>query len=165
MTWLAPTSLNGTSEYRVSTTSGTQVCRTTTLTCTVTGLRNGSRYSFTVRAVNAVGPRPVERAQRGSRPRLCSGSGPSSEGDLPQGRQGSPHVDRSRQVGGLAVTSYQVRRRAASANAWGPWVSTALTRAKPLKGLVRGRAYVVQIRAVNLAGPGAPVARRILSNR
>jgi hypothetical protein len=165
VTWLAPTALNGTNEYRVATTSGTQVCRTTTLTCTVTGLRNGSRYSFTVRAVNAVGPGPSSAPSAGVVP--ASAPGLVRAVKVIYRKAGKARITWTAPAssGGLAVTRYQVRRRAASASAWGPWVSTALTRAKTLKGLVRGRVYVVQIRAVNPVGAAAPVARRIRSPR
>jgi len=42
--------------YTVTALPGGRVCRTKSLTCTVTGLKAGTRYSFQVRAINRVGP-------------------------------------------------------------------------------------------------------------
>jgi len=58
VTWAAPSSDGGSSvvEYRVESTPGGQACvATTTEPCVVTGLANGTAYTFAVRARNAVG--------------------------------------------------------------------------------------------------------------
>ena len=70
--WTAPSSDGGSAvlEYVAQATPGGQTCTTTTsLTCTVAGLTNGTAYTFTVRARNSVGwgawssPSPVVTPQ------------------------------------------------------------------------------------------------------
>ena len=56
VSWSAPQSTGGSdiTTYLVSASSG-QTCSTVLLSCTVTGLTNGSAVTFTVRALNAIG--------------------------------------------------------------------------------------------------------------
>ena len=56
ISWNAPTSTGGAdiTGYLVTASTG-QTCSTATLTCTITGLTNGTAVTFTVRALNTVG--------------------------------------------------------------------------------------------------------------
>ncbi|HWH24306.1 MAG TPA: S8 family serine peptidase, partial [Candidatus Limnocylindria bacterium] len=57
VSWVAPKSDGGSpiSRYVVIAAPGKKKCETSGLSCTITGLTNGVRYSFTVRAINAIG--------------------------------------------------------------------------------------------------------------
>ncbi len=57
ITWTAPTSLGSfpVTNYQVTSSPGGQTCLTSTLTCTVTGLKNGTTYTFTVKALSGAG--------------------------------------------------------------------------------------------------------------
>jgi hypothetical protein len=57
VTWLAPVNNGGAtiSSYKAVASPGGQFCTTSTRACTVTGLTNGSSYTFTVTATNVVG--------------------------------------------------------------------------------------------------------------
>ena len=57
LTWTAPADPGSfpVSTYRVTSSPGGQTCLTATLTCTVTGLTNGTTYTFTVQALNGAG--------------------------------------------------------------------------------------------------------------
>jgi alpha-tubulin suppressor-like RCC1 family protein len=58
LSWSAPLNTGGsaiTSYTATAVQDGTKTCITTSLTCTVAGLRNGTGYSFTVTATNGVG--------------------------------------------------------------------------------------------------------------
>ncbi|MGI9196376.1 MAG: fibronectin type III domain-containing protein [Candidatus Nanopelagicales bacterium] len=59
--WAAPTSPGSSpiTSYRVTASPGGQTCASAELTCSVTGLTNGSRYTFTVQAENAEGYGPM----------------------------------------------------------------------------------------------------------
>ena len=68
--WTAPAD-NGSSAitgYRVTATPGGATCTTTTTTCRVAGLTNGTAYTFTVAAANAIGTGPESSATAAARP-------------------------------------------------------------------------------------------------
>ena len=119
---------------------------------TVTGLTNGTAYTFTVAAINAVGtgaqsaasnsvtPRPPSRALRPSAPPPPATPRPPSPGRLrpPMVARRSPATS-SRRRAGLAVTVGNV-------------TSDTVT------GLTNGTAYTFTVAAINAVGTGAQSA-------
>jgi uncharacterized repeat protein (TIGR02543 family) len=93
VSWTAPASSGGSdiTGYTV-TSSGGQTCATTSLTCTVTGLTNGTAYTFTVRATNAIGNSPVSTASSAVTPVAASTPAPSSSGSTGSGSSGGGSV-------------------------------------------------------------------------
>ena len=89
VSWTAPASTGGSdiTGYTVAS-SGGQTCTTTLLTCTVTGLTNGTAYTFTVRATNAIGNSPVSTASSAVTPVAASTPAPSSGGSSGGGSSG-----------------------------------------------------------------------------
>ena len=75
VTWSAPASSGGAdiSGYVVTASTG-QTCTTATLTCSFTGLTNGTAVTFTVRALNAVGSGSVSAASASVTPVGAQGS-------------------------------------------------------------------------------------------
>jgi hypothetical protein len=57
VSWSAPTSNGGSpiTGYQVTASPGNETCQTATTSCTVTGLSDGTSYTFAVRAINAAG--------------------------------------------------------------------------------------------------------------
>jgi hypothetical protein len=57
VTWTAPTSPGSypVTTYQVTSAPGGHTCLTSTLTCTVTGLTNGTTYTFSVKALSGAG--------------------------------------------------------------------------------------------------------------
>jgi hypothetical protein len=158
LAWLAPSSSGGKpiNKYLVQRARAggawKNVASPTTRHYTVTGLTNGVRYYFRVRAHNAAGwgpsstvvkavPRTVPSAPRS--PTATPGNGtvklawlaPSSSGGKP-------------------INKYLVRR----AIAGGPWkiIATPTTRSYTATGLTNGTKYSFRIRAHNAAGWGPP---------
>ncbi len=70
VSWVAPAA-NGSriTAYTVTSTPGSKTCTTTgALSCAVTGLQNGTQYTFSVRATNAMGPGPSSTPSPGVTP-------------------------------------------------------------------------------------------------
>ena len=91
VSWTAPASNGGSdiTNYTV-TSSGGQTCSTATLTCVVTGLTNGTAYTFSVVATNAVGNSPASTASASVTP--AAASAPSSGGGSSGGGSSAPIV-------------------------------------------------------------------------
>jgi prepilin-type N-terminal cleavage/methylation domain-containing protein len=81
VSWTAPVSEYPVSGYTATVTGGAQSCNTSTSTsCTVTGLTNGTAYTFTVTATSAGGTSvPSDRPAAG--PQQCGGRGWQRHGD------------------------------------------------------------------------------------
>ena len=70
VSWTAPASNGGSTitGYTVTASPGGATCTTATLVCTVNGLTNGTTYTFTVTATNAVGTGPSSSASNAVTP-------------------------------------------------------------------------------------------------
>ncbi len=121
---------------------------------TVSGLANGSRYAFEVRAVNKAGMSATP---------VAGAAIPASLPSEPQGLQADTSGGDGQVVltwtapssnGGSALTAYEYRVRDGSA-----WRSppTALGTTVTLRDLTPRRLHIFDVRAVNAIGPG-PVA-------
>ena len=151
VTWSAPASNGGAaiSSYTV-TSSGGQVCTTpngTTLTCTVTGLTNGTAYTFTVAATNSAGTGPSSAASAPATPASLPGA--------PTGVIASNHFDSISVVswtapsdGGSPITSYKVT------SAPGGFTCTTATTSCTVSGLTNGTTYTFTVTATNALGTG-----------
>jgi hypothetical protein len=71
VSWDAPSSSGSfpVSTYRVQSSPGGRSCLTAALTCSVTGLSNGTPYTFTVRALNGAGWSPASAPSNSVTPR------------------------------------------------------------------------------------------------
>ena len=123
---------------------------------TVTGLTNGTTYSFQLRARNAQGAGAV--ASVDATPATTPGAPRGLSADTADGRvtlSWSTGPD-----GGSAITGYEVRRSSDGGWTWvGSWQpvagSNARTVAHTVTDLANGAAYSFQVRARNAHGPGA----------
>jgi hypothetical protein len=149
VSWTAPTSSNGSpvTSYTVTASPGGQTCTsTTTLSCTVNSLTNGTSYTFKVTATNAFG---------------TGSSSPSSNAVIAASVPGYPTavsatVTSSTSVtvtwsapysnGGAAITSYT-----ATASPGGQTCTTA-TMSCTITGLTTGDAYIFTVTATNATG-------------
>ena len=128
---------------------------------TATGLTNGTKYRFKVRAVNVVGTGAASPASDAATPALALASAPPAP-DKPVAVAG----DRSAAVtwesngdGGSAITRWEYVKKAGPAAWETTWTAIAgsgpSTTGYTVTGLVNGTAYRFKVRAVNVAGDGA----------
>ena len=71
--------------YRATSTPGGKICTTTTLTCKVTGLTNGTPYTFTIVALSSAGTSPASGATNTITPAIGQWTGPVSAVPAPAG--------------------------------------------------------------------------------
>ncbi len=124
---------------------------------TVTGLRNGTAYTFRVRAVNGVGSGTP--SNQGSATPQTAATAPGAPGNL-SATPGDGQVRLSWQTpadGGSPITGYQY---SSGGRSW-----TAIPNSAPgqsnansytVTGLRNGTAYTFRVRAVNGVGSGTP---------
>ena len=134
-----------------------------TTSYTVTGLSNGTTYSFVVRAVNAVGESTVSNRATATpttaRAPLAPPALTATAGDTRVTLAWTQGDD-----GGSPITGHEYRQQAGS-GAFGAWTAipdSAATGAHgasyTVSGLTNGIRYSFYVRAVNIVGPGGPSA-------
>lgn len=159
VSWVAPKA-NGTpasTGYRVVASPGGRNCTVIRgLRCAVTGLVNGRSYSFAVVALNRIGASPASPAVSAI-PATAPGAVRALMAAFPAAGRASLTWAAPVSNGGLAAT-YAYRTSTDGGRTWGRWVSVGALRAASVTGLVKGRVYAVEVRAVTAAGAG-PAAR------
>ena len=160
--WAAPSN-NGTSPityYEYQHATGTLESYTAWTHCgssssyTITGLTNGTRYSFHVRAVSADG------TSSGSNVRSTTPTEPVDEPDPPtrlSATGGNASVSLSWTTpsdnGGAPILDYEYRKKLTSNTSWENWVSTDSTSTSySVSSLANNTSYSFQVRAVNRIG-------------
>ncbi|WP_426574026.1 fibronectin type III domain-containing protein [Aquihabitans sp. McL0605] len=160
LSWTAPASDGGSAitGYTVTPSIGATPQAPTTFnsaatTQTITGLTNGTAYTFTVAAVNAAGTGSASSASAAVTP--VDVPGPPT---AVSGTAGNAQVTLSwtapTSTGGSSITAYRVTPYlGVTAQAPTTFASTATT--QTVTGLVNGNAYTFTVQAVNAAGTGA----------
>jgi len=146
------------SEYRVTASPGGAQCiATTTLSCTVAGLTNGTPYTFTVTATNSVG---TGAPSTPSAPKTPDGINPTvTTVALPLYSLGAVTFRWSgADTGGSGIKNYDVTVRRTSFNGIvaAATVSTTATSISPTP--VRGATYAFTVRSRDKAGNVSPVS-------
>jgi hypothetical protein len=154
VSWDAPASDGGSAitGYTVTSAPGAKTCSWTSgaLACTVTGLTNGTSYTFTVKATNGVGTGPPSAASNPVIPATVPGA-PLNVQAVAADQQASVSWDPPSSTGGSAITGYTVTStpgaKTCSAPQPGP-LDCSVT------GLTNGTSYTFTVQATNSVGTG-----------
>lgn len=157
VSWQSPVPNGGPAitSYRATATPGGRTCTTggSARSCTVTGLANGTNYTFTVIASNSVGPSAPSSASAGVRPATSPSKPRALKARYIKARAKvrwrSPASN-----GGLPVTSYRYRVSKNNGKSWTSWRSTGKSKTRVVKRK-RKLVYRIQVRAMNPAGLGS----------
>jgi hypothetical protein len=162
--WAAPTSDGGAAvtSWTVRAYRGTTLVKSATATAgarslTITGLSNGTAYTFTVAARNAAGPGPLSGKSAAVTPRTT----PSAPRITSVGAgRGSAAVAWSApsSTGGAAVTGYVVRAYRSGTLVKSVTVAASARKAS-VGGLAAGRSHTFTVTAQNVAGKGPASAK------
>jgi subtilisin family serine protease/fibronectin type 3 domain-containing protein len=159
LSWTAPASNGGSpiSGYTVTASPGGATCSTSSLGCTVTGLTNGTTYSFTVTATNGVGTGPAS-ASASATPATVPGAptlAVPTAGNASVGLSWTPPASN----GGSAITGYKLYRGTTPGGeallvTLGNLTSYADT------AVTNGTTYYYKVSAINGVGEGAQSTER-----
>jgi titin len=129
---------------------------TTALRHTITGLVNGTAYSFRVAAVNGIGV-GAWSAEAAATPQTGLSRTPSEPRNL-HATPGDTQIGLAWQApasdGGSPVLQYAIAYRTAPDGVWLVQETDSPTTAYTLQGLVNGQAYEIKAAAVNAVGQG-----------
>ena len=158
----APTSNGGAAitSYTVTSTSGSFTATGSSSPITVTGLTNGTAYTFTVKAENVIG---LSTASSATSPAVTPYTVPT-EARTVAGTSGNTTAALTwvapTSTGGSAITGYSVQVSTSSGGSYA--AATGCTAAMTstglsgtATGLTNGTAYYFKVAAINLAGTGA----------
>ncbi|HEX8632385.1 MAG TPA: fibronectin type III domain-containing protein [Catenuloplanes sp.] len=171
VSWATPTSDGGspvtgyTARAFTAPTGGTVAgrCTSTTTSCTISGLVDGTSYFIAASASNALGEGRAAGTRRGT----VIGATPPTAASAVRLTAGPNRLVTTwtapASTGGAAVTGYTVRayRAATGGSPVATCGATAGARSCALTGLTNGTTYHVAVLASNAAGPGPESAPRV----
>lgn len=156
VTWVAPASDGGSpiTGYTVTSAPGAYTCSTATYSCVVTGLTNGTTYTFTVVAINANGPGPASAPSNAVTPVGLPTAPTNVVGVGGKDSQVPVSWSAPSNDGGSPITAYIVQYSTSPYSSWTTATSTQASSPYTVSGLTNGTSYEFQVAAVNANGTG-----------
>jgi predicted RNA-binding protein with TRAM domain len=159
VSWTAPTSNNGSvvTGYVVTGSPSGGSCSATGLTCTVTGLTNGTSYTFSVKAANARGDSVASASSTAVIP-VTTPSAPTSLVATAGDAAATITFAAPSSTGGASITNYKYSTDGVNWKLLSPVQAaspvTISEQSNSTARLVNGTVYQIKLRAVNSAGDG-----------
>jgi fibronectin type 3 domain-containing protein len=156
VSWKKPTNDGGApiTSYRVIASPGGATCVTETgdvLSCSITGLTNGTAYTFTVIAVNGIGNSLPSTASVAVTPSMKPYA--STAVTVTMVAAGSVKLNWSgAKRNGATLLKYEYSFRPKSTAAWSAWKSVGTNTFVVLKALTKGKPYQLKVRITTSAG-------------
>jgi prepilin-type N-terminal cleavage/methylation domain-containing protein len=153
VTWTAPVSNGGSAitAYTVTSSPGGVICgATTTTACSFGGLTNGTSYTFTVTATNAIGTGPSSAPSNAVTPATVPGAPTGVSGSAASATSANITWSAPASNGGSAITNYT----ATAFDGTTSYTCTSSTTSCTLVGLTTGSRISLAVSATNAAGTG-----------
>ena len=158
ITWTDPASNGGSAitGYTATSSPGGSTCTATGAfanTCTVTGLTNGTAYTFTVTATNAIGTSNASAPSPAATPASVPGAPGGVSASSNQNSESTVSWSAPASNGGIAITSYIVSA-IVGGTVQATQTFTGTSTSGIVVGLVNGTTYTFTVQAVNAVGTG-----------
>ncbi len=151
VTWNAPAANGGQAptSYTVTSSPGGITCSSSTTWCTLTGLTNGTAYTFKVTATNGTGTGAASSASNSFTPATLPGAPTNANAATAGSHNASVSWTAPASNGGAAVLSYRVTSSS------GNHTCTTASNTCTVSGLTSGQAYTFTVTATNTIGTGS----------
>jgi hypothetical protein len=160
LSWTAPGSNGGSavSDYRIEFASGGAYSTfsdgtSASTSATVTGLTNGTAYTFRVSAINAGGTGTASTASSAVTP-LSVPSVPQSLSATSSNQRVVLNWNAPSSTGGSAITDYVAEYSTNGSSGWVAFGTVSSVRSETATGLTNGTLYYFRVSAVNTVGTG-----------
>ncbi len=161
LSWAAPSSNGGSSitDYLIEYASGGAYSTfsdgtSTATSATVTGLTNGTAYTFRVSAINAAGTGTVSSVSSSVTP-LTVPSAPQSLSATASNQRVVLNWSAPSSTGGSPISDYVAEYSTTGTSGWVAFGTVSTVRSETATGLTNGTLYYFRVSAVNTVGSGA----------